>query len=93
MTDQGARARFSAFLGRSAGRKTVVLELGIGPDNQLTKAPLMRFVAQAPLSTYVTVNLGRLYIPEAIRELSFGIDGYIDETLWRLCLLLGLKGK
>ena len=53
----------------------------------------MRFVAQAPLSTYVTVNLGRLYIPEAIRELSFGIDGYIDETLWRLCLLLGLKGK
>ena len=66
------------------GRNLVVLELGIGPRNQLIKAPLMRLVAQEPNASYVTINLGELYIPQEIQNQSFGFDGYLDEILAQL---------
>lgn len=66
------------------GKRLVVLELGIGPRNQLIKASLMRLVFMEPDATYITINLGEIYITDNIREKSFGLDGYLGEILGRL---------
>ena len=58
-----------------------MLELGIGWRNQLIKAPLMRLVANEPNATYVTINLGEVYIADNIKEKSFGLDGPLEEQL------------
>lgn len=79
--DAGAQDRFQAFLARCHGKNLVVLELGIGWRNQLIKAPLMRLVAQETNATYVTINLGEVYIADNIKEKSFGLDGRLDELL------------
>lgn len=79
--DAGAQERFQTFLARCHGKNLVVLELGIGWRNQLIKAPLMRLVAEETNATYVTINLGEVYIAEDIKEKSFGLDGRLDELL------------
>ena len=81
--DSGYRcqARFQNFLKTYHGKKLVVLELGIGWRNQLIKAPMMRLVASEPNATYVTINLGEIYIADNIKEKSFGLDGRLDELL------------
>ena len=82
--DVVAQQNYKTFLEKYHGNNLVVLELGIGPRNQLIKAPLMRLVAQEPNAVYVTINLGELYIPWQIQDKSFGIDGYLDKTLAQL---------
>ena len=79
--DTAAQARFQNFLKTYHGKKLVVLELGIGWRNQLIKAPMMRLVAGEPNATYVTINLGEIYIADNIKEKSFGLDGRLDELL------------
>ena len=79
--DTAAQARFQNFLKTYHGKKLVVLELGIGWRNQLIKAPMMRLVASEPNATYVTLNLGEIYITDNIKEKSFGLDGRLDELL------------
>ena len=79
--DTAAQARFQNFLKTYHGKKLVVLELGIGWRNQLIKAPMMRLVADEPNATYVTINLGEIYIADNIKEKSFGLDGRLDELL------------
>lgn len=74
-------ARYEAFLRQYHGKKLVILELGIGWRNQLIKAPLMRLTAQEPNATYITINLGEIYIADNIRDKSFGLDGYLNERL------------
>ena len=54
---------------------------GIGWRNQLIKAPMMRLVASEPNATYMTINLGEIYIADNIKEKSFGLDGRLDELL------------
>lgn len=61
--------------------KMGILELGIGWRNQLIKAPLMRLAAREPPSVYVTVNLGEIFIPDEIRDKSYGLDGDLAEIL------------
>lgn len=73
--------RYQDFLQRYHGKKLVILELGIGWRNQLIKAPLMRLTEQEPNATYITINLGELYIPEKIQQKSYGLDGYLSEIL------------
>ena len=79
--DTQARRRCEKFLEKYRGKKLAVLELGIGWRNQLIKAPLMRLVEQEPNATYVTMNLGEVYITDEIKEKSFGLDGRLDELL------------
>ena len=64
-------------------KKIVILELGIGIGwrNQLIKAPLMRITATEPLATYITINLGEVYIPDNIKDKSYGLDGYLSDHL------------
>lgn len=88
--DMAAESRMEAFLQKYHGKKLVILELGIGWRNQLIKAPLMRLAAQEPEAAYITVNLGEIYIPDEIREKSYGLDGdlaailrELSEVLWR----------
>ena len=79
--DMAAKSRMEAFLQKYHGKKLVILELGIGWRNQLIKAPLMRLAAQEPEAAYITVNLGEIYIPDEIREKSYGLDGDLREML------------
>ena len=79
--DIESRKRLEAFLKQYHGKKLVILELGIGWRNQLIKAPLMRLTAQEPQAVYVTINLGEIFIPEEIREKSYGLDGDLAEIL------------
>jgi hypothetical protein len=62
-------------------KKIVILELGIGWRNQLIKAPLMRMTANEPHATYITINLGEVYIPDNIKNTSYGLDGYLSDHL------------
>lgn len=73
-----------AFLDQYHGKKLVVLELGIGPRDQLIKAPLMRLVDMEPNATYVTIDLGGSYITDNIKARLFALDGYLGEILSRL---------
>ena len=79
--DTQAQRRCQKFLENYHGKKLLVLELGIGWRNQLIKAPLMRLAAREQNATYVTVNLGEVYITDNIKEKSFGLDGRLDEVL------------
>ena len=72
---------WSTFLQTYHEKKLVILELGIGWRNQLIKAPLMKLTAQEPNATYITINLGELYIPDEIREKSYGLDGYLENIV------------
>lgn len=82
--EQKGQERFLAFLNQYHGKNLVVLELGIGPRNQLIKAPLMRLVDREPNAVYITINLGELYIADRIKEKSFGLDGYLVDIMSRL---------
>lgn len=82
--DAAAQQRFQAFLNAHHGKNLVVLELGIGPRNRLIKEPLMRLVAQEPNATYITINLGEVYIASSIKEKSFGLDGPLADILAQL---------
>jgi NAD-dependent SIR2 family protein deacetylase len=81
--DQAAAMRWNTFLERCRGRKIVFLELGMGPYNQLIKAPLMRLAEKEKNSFYVSVNLGQLYLPETIRDRSYGVNDSIEAALGR----------
>lgn len=83
--DTAAESRMEAFLQKYHGKKLIILELGIGRRNQLIKAPLMRLAAKEPEAVYITINLGEIYIPDEIREKSYGLDGDLREMLRRLC--------
>ncbi len=41
----------------------------------------MRMTAKEPQATYVTINLGEVYITEDIKDKSYGLDGYLSEHL------------
>lgn len=73
--------RLQDFIQQYHDKKIVVLELGIGWRNQMIKKPLMDFVASAPLATYITINKGEVYIPAAIQNKSYGLDGDLTQIL------------
>ncbi len=83
--DDGIRSAWERFLEDYSGKKVVVLELGIGMRNQLIKAPMMRLVAEEPLFTYVTINLGEVFVTRDIEDRSYGLDSRIDIALEKIC--------
>ncbi len=76
-----AKENYETFLEKNHGKNLVILELGIGARNTLIKAPLMHLTAQEANATYVTINLGEVYITDDIKEKSFGLDGYLGSIL------------
>ena len=79
--DKDGQRRLTAFLQRYHDRKLAILELGIGWRNQLIKKPLMELAAREPQAFYVTINLGEVYIADAIAHTSIGIDGSLSDVL------------
>lgn len=79
---------YQNFVARYHNQKILVLELGVGAHNQLIKAPLIQLVAQEPQAHYITFNKGEVFIPEAIREKSIGVDGNLSEQLPEIAAML-----
>ncbi len=80
-SDEKAQQRCQDFIGKYHGKRLLILELGIGWRNQLIKAPLMDLVQREPHAVYITVNKGEIYIPDVIREKSYGLDGDMTDVL------------
>ena len=89
ITDKVAQDRFANFIKENANKKIVILEMGIGPRNQLIKAPIMSLVGQMPDVTYISINKGELNIPNTISSKSFGIDGDLTETINKIATAMG----
>lgn len=85
---EGIREAMDSFLKRYHGKNLVILELGIGWRNQLIKAPLMQLTAREENATYITINLGEVYITDNIKDKSYGLDGYLDVVLHKCANLL-----
>lgn len=81
---QEVQAEWKNFYQNFHNKKIVILELGIGWRNQLIKAPLMRMTASEPQATYITINLGEVYVPENIKHKSYGLDGYLSDHLLKI---------
>ncbi|AZH29594.1 Sir2 family NAD-dependent protein deacetylase [Paenibacillus sp. M-152] len=81
------QTRFQAyhnFIHQAHGKKLVLLELGVGYRNQMIKAPFMQLTHLEEYASYITLNKGELYIPDAIAAKSIGFDGDIAEVLQQL---------
>lgn len=78
-------ARLSEFLSAHHGKRIAMLELGIGINNRLIKAPMMRLASAEPASTYIALNLpGELWVDSAIEHRSVLLPGDIAQTLEKL---------
>lgn len=76
---------YQEFMKKYAAKKVVQLELGIGKQNQMLKAPLMAIVGQLPTWSYVTLNLpNKLMVNSAIKNRSVAIGGDITTNLTKL---------
>lgn len=84
IADKAAQNRFAHFIKDNASKRIVILEMGICPNNQLIKAPIMSLVGQMPMATYISINKGELNIPSNISSKSFGIDGDLTEITNRI---------
>lgn len=78
-------ANYQAFMDEYANKKVVQLELGIGKNNRLLKAPLMQMVQQLPTWSYITLNMpDAIKISPAIKDRSVALTGDISASLAKL---------
>ena len=78
--DQEQVKGFEQFIEQYQDKKILVLELGIGPHNQLIKAPSMQLVASNSHARYITINKGELLIPDVISDRSIGFSSSIKDA-------------
>ena len=77
-----AAARYRDFLAHTVGRRTLLLELGVGMNTPgIIKVPFWRMTAARADVTLATVSRGMRYVPDEIRPQSIVIDGDIDAVL------------
>lgn len=69
---------------KAHGKNLVLLELGVGVGNQMIKTPFMELTRLEEKATYIALNRGEIYIPEAIAAKSIGIEGDAAEVLRQL---------
>ena len=85
MEDEGwhiASERYSNFLRRHEGVKTLFLELGVGYNTPvIIKYPFWQMTVKNPQSTYVCINYGEAVCPQEIRKQSVCIDKDIGLVL------------
>ena len=80
-----AAARYTDYLTHTEGRRTLLLELGVGMNTPgIIKYPFWRMTAERADVTFATVNLGRGYVPPEIAPRSMIINGDISKTLREL---------
>lgn len=85
--------KFSDFLQKYQDKNLLVLELGIGPHNEMIKAPSMQLVAGNEKSHFITINKGELFIPDIISERSIGFSTSIDTAFQELLTGKNLGGQ
>ena len=80
-----AAARYTDYLTHTEGRRTLLLELGVGMNTPgIIKYPFWRMTAERADVTFATVNLGMGYVPPEIAPRSMIINGDIAKTLREL---------
>lgn len=80
-----ASERYVNFVQKTAGKSTVLLELGVGFNTPgIIKYPFWRMTAENPKAVYVCINYGAAGCPEEIAAQSICIDGDIGEVLEQL---------
>lgn len=82
--NQNQLTAFQNFITTYENKKLVILELGIGAQNQLIKAPTMQLVAANKNSRYITINQGELFIPEVIADRTIGFSSTIQAAFKEL---------
>lgn len=75
---------FVDFMENYRDKNLLVLELGIGPQNQMIKAPSMQLVAGNKNSHYISINKGQLNIPNEIADRSVGFSSSILDAFEEL---------
>lgn len=77
-----AAERYSEFLRRHKGLKTVFLELGVGGNTPvIIKYPFWRLTGENPNAAYVCINYKEAFAPGEIAKRSLCIDGDIGAVL------------
>ena len=80
-----AAARYSEFLRRHEGMRTLYLEIGVGGNTPgIIKYPFWRMTAANPRATYACVNLGEACAPRELERQSILIDASADEVIAQL---------
>ena len=80
-----AAERYEDWLAHSEGRRMLLLELGVGANTPgIIKYPFWRMTAARADVTFVSINKGMAYVPDAIAARSIVIDGDIAEVLREL---------
>ena len=80
-----AAARYSEFLRRHEGMRTLYLEIGVGGNTPgIIKYPFWQMTAANPRATYACVNLGEAYAPRELERQSILIDASADEVIAQL---------
>lgn len=80
-----AAARYSEFLRRHEGMRTLYLEIGVGGNTPgIIKYPFWQMTAANPRATYACVNLGEAYAPCELERQSILIDAGANEVITRL---------
>ena len=80
-----AAARYSEFLRRHEGMRTLYLEIGVGGNTPgIIKYPFWQMTAANPRATYACVNLGEACAPRELEHQSILIDASADEVIAQL---------
>ena len=80
-----AAARYSEFLRRHEGMRTLYLEIGVGGNTPgIIKYPFWQMTAANPRATYACVNLGEVCAPRELEHQSILIDASADEVIAQL---------
>ena len=80
-----AAGRYDSFLGSHAGKKLLLLELGVGFNTPgIIKYPFWRMTAQNPNATYACINQTQSLCPQGIQYQSICIREDIAAILSRL---------
>ena len=80
-----AKSRYEQFVSETDGKRVVYLELGVGANTPvIIKYPFWRMAMKNPLATYVCVNFGDAFCPDALRDRSICLDADVGEVLTQL---------
>ena len=80
-----AAARYSEFLRRHEGMRTLYLEIGVGGNTPgIIKYPFWQMTVANPRATYACVNLGEACAPRELEHQSILIDASADEVVAQL---------
>lgn len=77
-----AEQRFSAFVSKSTGKKTVLLELGIGFNTPvIIRFPFEKMARENENMFLIRLNLGEAVIPASLGDRTVGINADMKQSI------------